>query len=330
MHKKQLRTLIFTSALAIGLASTSTVYATDEYPSDTIRIVSVWPAGGAHDIAARLIAQQLSENLSVSVVVDNVTGAGGSTGMRYIQQADPDGYTIGVMGMHAVAQSYMNPNATRLEDIDPLVYFGEDPGALQVSADSGITSLSEYVDKVKENPSSVINGNDAQGGNSFVFAELLDRALGVNTLKIPYRGHAPSVTALVSNEVQSATLPVPPVIEHHRAENINILAVMSEDRHPLLPNVPTFIEEGYELVANDFYMIVAPIGIPREVKSSLADALYDVVSSEKFTSAASSTGMVVRPERGEETKKLLENQAELIYPLLYDAGLVHQSLEITN
>lgn len=330
MNKKTLTTIAFTAALAFGLTNASTAHAAKSYPSDTIRIVSVWPAGGAHDIAARLIAQQLSESLSVSVVVDNVTGAGGSTGMRYIHQAKPDGYTIGIMGMHAVSQNFMNPNATRLEDIDPLVYFGEDPGALQVSSDTGITSLDEYLTKVNENPSSLINGNDPQGGNSFVFAELLDRVLGVNTVKIPYRGHAPNVAALVSNEVQSATLPVPPVIEHHRAGNINILAVMSEDRHPLLPDVPTFLEEGYDLVTNDFYMVVAPQGLPDDIRSVLESSIFDVVSSDRFVTAATRNGMVVTPERGEEAKALLENQIQVMYPLLFEAGFVHESLEIAN
>lgn len=321
----------FCAALALAasflpFAIPAPAKAADTYPSGPISIVVAWPAGGGHDIAARIIGQELSKDLGVPVVVNNVTGAGGSTGMRFLQSAKPDGYTIGIMGMHAISQSFMNPNAPALSSLEPLAYIGDDPGALEIVASAGITSLPDYVAAMKADPGKLVNGNDPQGGNSFVFANVLARTLGVKITQIPYQGHAPNVTALITGEVQTATLPIPPVLEHAKAGTVNILAIMSEKRHPLLPNVPTFREEGYDLVANDFLMVAAPVGIPDAVKGKLEAALVAAISSDEFKALSARNGMVLRPGDAATAKAELARQIETIYPILLDAGLVHATL----
>lgn len=297
-----------------------------DYPSQPVHIVVVWPAGGGHDIVARLIGQELTRELGVPVVVDNVTGAGGATGMRHLERAAPDGYTIGIMGMHAISQAFMNTNATALDRIDPLVYVSDEPGALQVLASTGVASVADYVARMTADPDALINGNDPQGGNSFVFANAIAETLGVEMMQLPYQGHAPNVTALITGEIQSATLPLPPVIEHARAGTVNVLAVASRERHHLLPDVPTFAEEGYDLTVNDFIMVVAPVGIPAEVRARLEGALLAAVNAEGFVEAALRNGMVPRQGGGDLAAAELQAQVDTIYPLLDAAGLVAPTL----
>lgn len=293
-----------------------------EYPSKPISIVAVWPAGGAHDTAGRLIANYLSKSADVPVIVKNVTGAGGSTGMRHIEQADKDGYTIGIMGMHAISASFMNPNAPSLDGIDSVAYIGPDPGALQVSNNTGISSLEGYIKALKEEPGSIINGNDGLGGNSFVFASLLEKKLGVKMTRIPYAGHAPNVAALLSNEVMSTTLPVPQLSEQTLAGKVKTLGVMSENRHHLLPDVPTFKEQGYDLVLGDFYMLVAPKGIPEEVSTKLEKMIMNVLNNSEFQDQARKVGIIVDAKGRKEAQSELNNMIDDIYPLLLDSGLV--------
>ncbi|UWN47955.1 hypothetical protein ASALC70_00129 [Alcanivorax sp. ALC70] len=104
--------LLATASLAVALLLGLSSRALAEFPEEPITIVVPWPAGGAYDLAARLMAEKPPENLPVSMVVNNVTGAAGSNGVRHVAKSDPDGYTIGMMGTHAIAQSYMNRNAT--------------------------------------------------------------------------------------------------------------------------------------------------------------------------------------------------------------------------
>lgn len=321
---RQATLLLATTGLLAALAGPGAAQA--DYPENPIRIVVAWPAGGGHDIAARLLGASLTEQLDVPVVVDNVTGAGGSTGVRHLEQAEADGYTIGLIGMHAVSQSFMNPNATRLDALEPIAYISDEPGALQVTAATGIETLEDYVAALRADPGALINGNDPQGGNSFVFANILSQALDQPIVQIPYQGHAPNVTALITNEIASATLPVPPVLEHHRAGVVRILGVMSPERHPMLPDVPTFREQGIDLVANDFLMVAAPAGLDPQIVRTLSEAIVAAVESPTFADPATRNGMVLRPGDAAMAATELERQIEVIYPLLLGAGLVSDEL----
>ncbi|SCY88304.1 Bug family tripartite tricarboxylate transporter substrate binding protein [Paracoccus tibetensis] len=317
-------TLFAATGMLAALIAPSAALA--EYPERPIHIVVAWPAGGGHDIAARLLGASLSEQVGVPVVIDNVTGAGGSTGVRHLEQSDADGYTIGLIGMHAISQSFMNPNATRLDALEPVAYISDDPGALQVTAATGIETLDGYIEAVRADPGALINGNDPQGGNSFVFANALSQAIEQPIVQIPYQGHAPNVTALITNEIASATLPIPPVLEHYRGGTVRILGVMSPERHPMLPDVPTFREQGVDLVANDFVMIAAPTGLDPQIAQTLSAAIVSAVESPTFAEPAERNGMVLRPGDAEMAASELQRQVDLIYPLLESAGLVSAEL----
>jgi tripartite-type tricarboxylate transporter receptor subunit TctC len=320
---------IFAAAGLIGLGAlhTQPAQADDAYPSEPIRITVAWPAGGGHDLVGRLIANELGDIMGTPVIVDNVTGAAGSTGIRHIAEADPDGYTIGVMGLHAVSQAYMNPAAPKLDGLQPIVYLSDEPGAIQIRADTGIDSLEAYVEAMKSDPGALMNGNDPQGGNSFVFANVIPAALGIDMVRLPYPGHAPTVTALITGEVQTATLPIPPILEHAKAGTINVLGVASETRHPQLPDVPTFKEQGYDIVVSDFVMLVGPKGIPADVMAKLESGLLQAIESAGFQEAATSNGMVLRPGGVDMATAELATQIEVVYPILEAAGLVADELK---
>lgn len=324
------RSQFFTATLgllAFAAMPMQPAFAEGSYPSEPIHITVVWPAGGGHDLVGRLIGQELTKTLGTAVVVDNVTGAAGSTGVRHIVEADPDGYTIGVIGLHAVSQSYMNSAAPSLDGLDPIAYISDEPGAIQVSASTGIETLDAYLETMKSDPAALINGNDPQGGNSFVFAHTIPAALGVDMIKLPYPGHAPTVTALLTGEVQSTTLPIPPILEHVKAGTVNILGVASAERHPQLPDVPTFREQGYDVVVNDFVMLVSPVGIPADIRTTLEDGLLAAINSDSFQRAAANNGMVLRPGSAEMAAAELATQKELVYPILESAGLVAEGLQ---
>ena len=324
-QSKLLMSAIFLAASVIF--PTSSVLATDDYPSKPIHITVVWPAGGGHDLIGRLLSNELSAAMDTPVVVDNVTGAGGSTGVRHIVESDPDGYTVGVVGLHAVSAAYMNTNAPKLEGLEPLIYVSDEPGALQISAKTGIDNLEDYVKAMKADPAELLNGNDPKGGNSFVFAQVIPEGLGVEMTKLPYPGHAPTVAGILTGEVQTTTLPVPPILEHALAGTINVLGVASETRHPNLPDVPTFKEQGYDIVVNDFVMIAGPKGIPADVSAKLEAGLLAAVNSDSFKTAASENGIVLRPLGSSDASSEFMNQQEVVYPLLEKAGLVAPELK---
>ena len=230
------------SLLILGAGSLATPAFAQAFPSQAITLICAWPAGGGSDIAMRLVAEAAAKKMGVPVVVENRPGAAGSIGHRAIVTARPDGYTIGMFSTAGVAAPYMNANANTLDEFEPLAFFGSDPSALQASNASGIASLADFVARAKASPGKVKNGNDQPGGASFLAVSSYERLMGFRVQKVPYAGYAPTVTALLAGEVDSATVGIPDTIEHHRGGRLKILGVSAPERHFMAPEIPTFKE----------------------------------------------------------------------------------------
>ncbi|MAO60005.1 Bug family tripartite tricarboxylate transporter substrate binding protein [Alloalcanivorax profundimaris] len=314
--------LLATASLAVALLLGLSSRALAEFPEEPITIVVPWPAGGAYDLAARLMAEKPPENLPVSMVVNNVTGAAGSNGVRHVAKSDPDGYTIGMMGTHAIAQSYMNRNATPLEDLEPLVFIGPEPASLAVAKDTGIDNVKDYLAQLKDQPGSIINGNDSPGGFSYIAATMLENHFDVKLSKVPYQGYAPTASALVSGEVMSTTLPIPLLAEQHKAGKVKIIGVAAEERHPFAPDVPTFKEQGYDFIAEDFYMLYLPKGVPEERRKKLEEGFYSLLNDETFQKKAAELGLVIMPRDAAATRAYLEQRNQEVKAILEDANLI--------
>ena len=314
--------LLATASLAVALLLGLSSRALADFPEEPITIVVPWPAGGAYDLAARLMAEKPPENLPVSMVVNNVTGAAGSNGVRHVANSDPDGYTIGMMGTHAIAQSYMNRNATPLEDLEPLVFIGPEPASLAVANDTGIDNVKDYLAQLKDQPGSIINGNDSPGGFSYIAATMLENHFDVKLSKVPYQGYAPTASALVSGEVMSTTLPIPLLAEQHKAGKVKIIGVAAEERHPFAPDVPTFKEQGYDFIAEDFYMLYLPKGVPEERRKKLEEGFYSLLNDEAFQKKAAELGLVIMPRDAAATRAYLEQRNQEVKAILEDANLI--------
>lgn len=305
-----------TVAVAAGSA------AADTFPDGPITWVVNWPAGGGQDTTSRLVASRLSDILGVPIVVENYEGAGGLVGMRHLAASEPDGYTIGMLGASSIIQQYTMDEPVMLEQLEVLSFFGPDPAALSVGADTLFETLEDFITAATEAPGSIPNGNDPPGGASYIAASILENSLGIDLNKIPYGGFAPTVTALLGGEVSSATVPVPQVIEHHNSGAVRILGVMAEERHFLAPDVPTFSELGFDVIAGDFRAIVGPAGIPEERAAILAEALLSVTSSEEFVTAANAAGYVIESLGPEASLERISAFDSNVFPVLEDAGLV--------
>lgn len=307
---------------ALALLLTSTIANAQSFPDGPITWVVNWPAGGGQDTTSRLVAEALSEKLGVAIAVQNYDGAGGLAGMRVLAEADPDGLTIGMFGSSSVIQQYTTDAPVMLDQFSVLSFFGPDPGALTVGADTEIDSLDTYIAKAKEAPGTVINGNDPPGGASFISAAILEESQGIELNKIPYKGYAPTVTALLAGEVQSATVPMPQVLDHHKSGTVQVLGVMAAERHFLAPDIPTFAEQGYDVVAGDFRAIVGPAGISDDRLKILSNALVDVLSSQKFITKANAAGYMIEPLGAEAALARINTFDTQVYPILEAAGLV--------
>ena len=321
-----MRTTRLTRGLAVALAaltmSVGGALAQDAFPSKPITLIVPWPTGGGSDLSMRLVAEEASKVLGQPIVVVNKPGAGGAAGTRDIASAEPDGYTIGMVGNGVVARMYGNPNANKLSELQPIAFFGYDPGALTVRADSGMANVQDYVDRAKAEPGGLKNGNDQPGGSSHLGISIYESKLGIEVTKVPYEGYALQIQALLSGEIDSITVPAVEVAQYEKSGDLKILGVSDGQRHFLAPDVPTFQEQGFDVISGSWRIILGPVGIPEDRLAILEDALVSTMSSEEFIAKAKTAGFNVSTRGIEETEKLVAEYDEAVYPILLDAGLV--------
>lgn len=292
------------------------------FPAQPITMIVPWPPGGGSDIAMRLVSDAASRRMGQPMVVVNRPGAGGTIGLKEMASAKPDGYTIGMVATGAIFAQYNNANANALSDFEPIVFFGEDPFTLSVSAKSPLKSVADYIALAKGAPGKVRNGNDQPGGSSHVAASMLERALGLRLNKVPYAGYAPTVQALLSGEVESVTVPPTDIVQHLKSGAARSLGVASAQRHYLIPDVPTFREQGIDFISGSWRYIAGPKGIPADRLATLEARLLEVLRDKEFAEKARAAGFTLGPLGRAETARRLASEDAAMYPVFLEAGLV--------
>lgn len=318
---------LFLTLASAGLALTVVTAAppglhAQTYPSEPITFIVAWPPGGGSDISMRLLADALSKRIKVPVVVLNKPGAGGAIGHREIANAKPDGYTIGMFSSGGIALPYMNAQANTIEELQPIAFFGEDPNALEVSNASGIGSIKDYVERARANPGKLKNGNDQPGGSSYIAIALYEKLLNVKVTRVPYAGFAATVTALMAGEIDSASVPVPDAVEQHKSGKLKILGVSATERHFLAPDIPTFREQGFDVVVGSWRCVVGPKGIPEDRLRFLETNIVAALKDPEFQAKAKQAGFIVQPGDAKATYERWKSDDTQLYPILLEAGLV--------
>lgn len=323
MHAhRPLRTLAGLAAgvtLAFALAGNALAQA---FPSQPITMVVPWPPGGGSDVAMRLVSDFASRKFGVPVVVVNKPGAGGTIGLKEVAQSKPDGYTITMIATGAIFAQYNNPAANALSDFDMIAFVGDDPAALTVQSKTGLKTLAEFVNAAKASPGKLKNGNDQPGGSSHVTVSLLEKKLGIRLIKVPYAGFAPTVQALLAGEIDTTTVSVPDVLQHHKSGAVRIVGVAGTERHFLAPDVPTFREQGIDFLAGVWRVIAGPKGIPADRLAILESKLLETMRDKEFVEKARAAGFIIAPLNRADTAKRLAAEDAAMYPVFLEAGLV--------
>jgi tripartite-type tricarboxylate transporter receptor subunit TctC len=235
-------------ALSISLAFTlalATPAAAQQYPTQPITIVVAAAAGGFADGVARTVGEKLSEKLGQSIVVENRGGAGGNLGARQVARSKPDGYTILVSTTAMAINGTLYKNmGYATADIRPAAIVGSAPEALVVNPSNPAKTLAEFLEAAKTK--SVEYGTAGVGTGSFIAAEYFFKVLAkAQTVHVPFPGGAPGVTAIIGGHIGAFAATVSPLIVHINAGKLRGLAIASAQRHPVVPDVPTYAESGF-------------------------------------------------------------------------------------
>lgn len=231
-----------------------------------VRILVGFPVGGTIDTVARVLAEQMKDDLGAAVVVESRPGAGGQIAAQALKQAAPDGRTLLISPDHTMVMLPLTvkaPGFAPLTDFAPVAQVARYPGGLAVSPATNVRNLAEYFAWAKANPAQANVGIPAPGSVPQFFVLLLSREAGAPLSPVPYRGSAPLVQDLLGGQIAAGTTALGDFVEHHAAGKLRVIAVLDQKRSPLMPEVPTFIEQGYRVDWEYWLGAFAPIGTPQ-------------------------------------------------------------------
>lgn len=265
MERKMVAMALFFLLLAVPLHAA-------EFPTKEVQIIIPWAAGGATDLIFRALAATTGKYLGKAVVVVNRPGGGGAVGYTEGMQAKPDGYTLTSAVTPLTILPHQVSTAFTYRNFEPVINVVSDPSMFLVRSDAPWKSLKEFLDYAKKNPSMITVGNSGAGGGVHLVALAFERAAGVRFNHIPFSGGGPSVTALLGGHVNAVSVSPPEGISHVQAGKLKILALFSEKRLEMFPDVPTVKEQGIDFAMGMWRGLIAPKGTPPDVIKKLHDA----------------------------------------------------------
>lgn len=288
--------------MAAGAAVWSVAAGAQSYPARPITMVVPYAAGGVFDTIARIIGARMGELLGQTVIVENVTGAGGIIGVQRVIGAKPDGYTLllGTVGTHAYSQSiYRKRRYDAVNDFTPVTLFSDQPMVLEGRKDLPANNLAEFTALLRQNGAKMQYGSAGVGSTTHLACALLNARIGVDVTHVPYRGGGPAANDLIGGQIDYMCGNLGTSVGRAAAGQSKPLALLSRERTPLMPELATAQEQGikdYDVVTWTAFFL--PKGAPKEIVARLNEATHAAMDTPVIKTRFNDIGVVgVAPER---------------------------------
>jgi tripartite-type tricarboxylate transporter receptor subunit TctC len=311
---------------AIGLSTTAAI--AQNYPTRPVTMIVPFAAGGPTDVIARIVGENMSKTLGQQIVVENVAGAGGTTGITRGATSKADGYTVmmGHMGTHGAAPAlYPKLKYDPTKDFEPIGIAAGTPIVIVAKKDMPAKDLKEFIAYLKANQSKVNQAHAGVGSVSHTTGVLFSSQIGAKFTQIAYRGTGPALNDLVGGQVDFMTDQIVNVVEQIKASTIKAYAIATPARSPALPDVPTTKEAGMpEYQVSAWNAMFAPKGTPKDIVTKLSDALGKALDDDGTRKRLLDLGGVI-PEKAERTPQYLagfvKQEVDRWTPVLKAAGV---------
>ena len=294
------------------------------FPSQPIKMVVGFAAGGATDLLTRLVCQKISEKIGQQIVIENKIGAGGSLGTDFVAKSLGDGHTLlSASASHTINQSlYKSLPYDPVADFEPISMIGGISNILVVSPSLQVSSVSELISYVKNNPNKVNIASAGIGSSSHLAGELFQSIAGLKLTHVPYKGTAESVRDLLSGEVQVTIDALPVLLPHIKKGSLKALGVGDKKRISLLPDVPTLSEAGitgYELYA--WVGFLAPAKTAKDIISILNLQINNALKLPEVQKKFADMGAFVSGTTPEEFSIIIKNEISKFDKIIKSAGI---------
>jgi len=317
------RALLSSSAALV--AAPSQLCAQQSYPSRAIQMVVPFAAGGSTDTLARPLAEEMGKALGGSIVIENRGGGGGSAAIDLVARATPDGHSLllGSIGPLTVTQfltkSCKTDPGTALSAIGMIA---DAPLIVVTGRKRGINSLQQLIATARQTPDSITYASASIGSSNHLGAILLEKATGIKTRHVPYRGAAPGIADLVAGHVDYMIAAVPSARGLIESGDLVALAVTGDKRASLFPTVPTTAEAGVDgFTITTWYGLCAPLGLPADISARIAAALETAMRDETLQQRIKDEGAAPSTLRGEDFARFMQSERKRWGALIAEAGI---------
>jgi len=293
---------IIAYAAALGLLLALIGFANAQiFPDRTLTMVIPFAAGGPTDVLGRVMAQRMGEILGQTVIVENIGGAGGMNGGKKVADSKPDGYTmlLGTVGTQAQGQTlYKHPLYNALTDFTPVALIADVPIVLIVRKDLPVNNFKDFVTYAKANASKMQFGSAGAGSATHLGCVVLNTAMGTDIVHVPYKGTGPAMQDLIGGRIDYLCEIISTAKPQIDGGRVKALAIMTKERSPVEPNLPTTLEQGLDVQAYTWNAIYLPKGAPADVVKKLNEAAIAAMTTSAVRDRLESIGaMVVAPDR---------------------------------
>jgi tripartite-type tricarboxylate transporter receptor subunit TctC len=283
------------AAVAAVLTLTGTAGA-QNFPNKPVIMVIPFAAGGPQDTIGRIVGQRMGELLGQTVVIENVGGAGGMTGAKRVADAAPDGYTmiLGSVGTHAQNQTlYKKPLYNVVTDFTPVAYLAETPIALITRPDLPVNNLKEFIAYAKANQDKMQFGSAGAGSATHLGCVVLNSAMGTTIVHVPYKGTGPAMQDLIGGRIDYLCDVIAGAKSQIDGGKVKGIAMMTKERSPILPNLPTTKEQGLDVQAYTWSALFLPKGAPADVVKRLNAAAVGAIETASVQERLEKLGATV-------------------------------------
>lgn len=295
------------------------------WPKQAIRIVVTFPAGGAPDILARVLAESWQSTLSVPVVVENRPGVGGNIGADMVAKSNPDGYTllIGTVGIHAINGALYNKMPfDPIADFTPISFLASTPNVLVVNKQLGVSSLRELIALAKSKPNQLTFGSSGIGTSLHMSGELFNEIAGVQIRHIPYKGRAQSLPDLLGGRISMLFDNLSSALPLIQQQEIIALGVTTLKRSPAAPDIPTLAEQGLpNFEAVSWFSLMAPAGLPKDVQQQLNRLTIEALSKPEVKQKLLQSGLEPNPGSPLDLSKRITEESSKWSKLIQKVGI---------
>ena len=311
-------------ASLLALCALASCAAAQDWPSRTVKIIVPFAAGATPDVIARMLADRLQQTLNASFIVENRPGASGMSGTDAVAKAEPDGYTIGVSigGPLAIntllfAQMPYDP----AKDLALITVLTTQPSVLAVPASLNVNSVADLIALIRRDPGRYNFGSIGNGSLSHLAMEAVAIKSGTRLVHVPYASSPQVMTALMRGDVQMAVMPAIAVLPHAEAGAVKMLAVTTEKRSALLPDVPTLRECGIDVEADAWNGLIAPAGTPAPILAAIQRAVASAINAPDVRAKLAAQIMEPVGNSPAEFKALIAAEFARWTPVIREAGV---------